>query len=156
MSSQTSIEQKLTELGIVLSPPAPAAANFVLYVQTGNLLFLSGHISMQDGKIITGKVGRDLTKEQAYQAARQIAIDLLGTTRAALSNLDRIARIVKLLGMVNSAEDFTEPHLVINGASDLLVEVLGERGRHARSAVGMAQLPLNAAVEIEMILEVAA
>jgi enamine deaminase RidA (YjgF/YER057c/UK114 family) len=152
---QIPIERRLAELGIVLPPPTPAAANFVPFVQTGNLLFLSGHVSMQDGQVFGGKVGRDVTKEQAYQAARQVAIDLLGTVRAA-SDLNRVTRIVKLLGMVNSSEDFTEQHLVINGASDLLVDLFGDLGRHARSAVGMAQLPLNAAIEIEMILEIEA
>ncbi len=148
------IEQKLTSLGITLPPRGPALGSFVPTVQTGNLLFISGHASLRDDYSQTGKVGRDVTVEQAVEAARQVAIDLIGTVAVALGDLDRVSRIVKLLGMVNSADDFTNHPKVINGASNLFIEVFGERGKHARSAIGVAQLPGNATVEIEMILEV--
>lgn len=144
------IEQILRSLSITLPPETSPDASFVHTVQTGNLLFVSGHVS----NTLRGKFGRDVTREQGYEAARQVAIDILGTVRQALGDLDRVSRIVKLLGMVNSTEDFTEQPYIINGASDLLIEVFGILGQHARSAVGMAQLPFNAAVEIELILEV--
>jgi len=144
------IEQKLTSLGYTLPRGTVPVANFVSTVQTGNLLFVSGHISTT----LRGKLGRDVTKEQGYQAARQIALDLLGSVHDALGDLDRVGRLVKLLGLVNSTDEFTEQPYVINGASDLFVEVFGTQGQHARSAIGVAQLPANAAVEIEMILEV--
>ena len=146
------IEQKLASLGITLPPATKPGGSYVSTVQTGNLLFVSGHASIEH----RGKLGRDLTAQQGYQIAREVAISLLGTIHDALDDLDRVARIVKLLGMVNSTEDFTEQPQVINGASELFVEVFGEGGKHARSAVGMAQLPLNSAVEIELILEIAA
>lgn len=145
-----SIEEKLRTLGLELPAGTVPVANFVSTAQTGNLLFVSGHISTA----LCGKLGREVTKEQGYQAARQIALDMLGSVHDALGNLDRISRIVKLLGLVNSADTFTDQPFVINGASDLFVEVFGEQGRHARSAIGVAQLPANAAVEIEMIVEV--
>ncbi len=141
----------MTALGITLPSATAPVASFVQTVQTGNLLFVSGHISTT----LCGKLGHDVTREQGYEAARQVAIALLATIRDALGDLDRVSHLVKLLGMVNSTEDFTGQPYVINGASDLLVEVFGNQGRHARSAVGMAQLPFNAAVEIELILEVA-
>lgn len=144
------IEQKLTSLGLTLPRGTVPVANFVSTVQTGNLLFVSGHISTT----LRGKLGRDVTKEQGYEAARQIALDILGSVHDALGDLDRIGRLVKLLGLVNSIDAFTEQPYVINGASDLFVEVFGTQGQHARSAIGVAQLPANAAVEIEMILEV--
>jgi len=144
------IEQKLTSLGLTLPRGTVPVANFVSTVQTGNLLFVSGHISTS----LRGKLGRDVTREQGYKAARQIALDLLGSVHDALGDLDRVKRLVKLLGLVNSTEAFTEQPFVINGASDLLVEVFGTQGQHARSALGVAQLPANAAVEIEMIVEV--
>ena len=144
------IEQKLTSLGLTLPRGTVPVANFVSAVQTGNLLFVSGHISTT----LRGKLGRDVTKEQGYQAARQVALDILGTVHDTLGDLDRVGRFVKLLGLVNSTEEFIEQPYVINGASDLLVEVFGTRGHHARSAIGVAQLPFSAAVEIEMILEV--
>ena len=144
------IEQKLTSLGYTLPRGTVPVANFVSAVQTGNLLFVSGHISTT----LRGKLGRDVTKEQGYEAARQIALDLLGSIHDALGDLDRVGRLVKLLGLVNSTEEFTEQPYVINGASDLFVEVFGTQGQHARSAIGVAQLPANAAVEIEMIVEV--
>ena len=144
------IEQKLTSLGFTLPRGTIPVANFVSTVQTGNLLFVSGHISTT----LRGKLGRDVTKEQGYEAARQIALDLLGSVHDALGDLDRVGRLVKLLGLVNSTEEFTEQPYVINGASDLFVDVFGIQGQHARSAIGVAQLPANAAVEIEMIVEV--
>ena len=144
------IEQKLASLGLTLPRGTVPVANFVSTVQTGNLLFVSGHISTT----LRGKHGRDVTKEQGYQAARQIALDILGSVHDAIGDLDRVSRLVKLLGLVNSTDTFTEQPFVINGASDLFVEVFGTQGQHARSAIGVAQLPANAAVEIEMILEV--
>jgi enamine deaminase RidA (YjgF/YER057c/UK114 family) len=144
------IEQKLASLGLTLPRGTVPVANFVSTVQTGNLLFVSGHISTT----LRGKHGRDVTKEQGYQAARQIALDILGSVHDAIGDLDRVSRLVKLLGLVNSTDTFTEQPFVINGASDLFVEVFGTQGQHARSAIGVAQLPANAAVEIELILEV--
>ncbi|PZS03564.1 MAG: hypothetical protein DLM69_02885 [Candidatus Chloroheliales bacterium] len=130
--------------------------NFVPCVRAGNLLFVSGHGPRQpDGSFVSGKLGQDLEWQQGYEAARLVALDLLATMQGELGDLDKVKRIVKLLGMVNSAPDFTKQPLVINGASDLLVAVFGyERGSHARSAVGMAALPTNIAVEIEMIAEI--
>jgi enamine deaminase RidA (YjgF/YER057c/UK114 family) len=149
-------EQKLQQLGITL-PESPApVANYVRAVRTGNLLFLAGHGPQRDGKLIfIGKVGRDLTVEQGQEAARLVGLNLLASTREALGSLDRVRRIVKVLGMVNSAEGFGDQPRVINGFSDLMVEIFGEAGRHARSAVGMAALPFGISVEIEMIVEVA-
>ncbi len=149
------IEQKLASLGIHLPPQTAPIGSFLPAVRTGNLLFVSGHASLGKDFALTGKVGRDVTVEQAAQAARQVAIDLLGTAAGEIGNLDRVSRIVKLLGMVNSAENFTDHPKVINGASNLLIEVFEERGKHARSAIGVAGLPANASVEIEMILEIA-
>ena len=144
------IEQKLASLGLTLPRGTVPVANFVSTAQTGNLLFVSGHISTA----LRGKLGRDVTKEQGYEAARQTALDMLGSVHDALGDLDRVGRLVKLLGLVNSTDEFTEQPYVINGASDLFVEVFGTQGQHARSAIGVAQLPANAAVEIEMIVEV--
>ncbi len=148
------IETKLQTLGITLPALAVPAAAYLPYVRSGNLLFLSGHISKQGGAVFKGQLGRDLDTAQGKAAARAVAIDLLGTLHAATGDLMRIKRIVKLLGLVNSTPDFTEQHLVINGASELLGDVLGEAGRHARSAFGAVQLPMGAAVEIELIVEV--
>ncbi|MFB9991611.1 RidA family protein [Deinococcus oregonensis] len=148
------IEQRLAALGITLPRTPPPTANFVPTVQTGDLLFVSGHTSIWIEGSVQGKVGQDVSLEEAYTAARRVAVSLLGTVQDTLGDLNRVTRVVKLLGMVNSAPNFGEHGKVINGASDLLVEIFGERGRHARSAVGMAQLPGSAAVEIEMILEV--
>src|SRR6266508_5135463 len=148
-------EDTLKARSITLPPPATPMANYVGAVRVGNLLFLSGHGPVRDGKpTATGKVGRDLTTEQGAQVAREVGLLLLATTRAHLGSLDRVKRIVKVLGMVNSAEGFGEQPKVINGFSDLMIEVFGENGRHARSAVGMAELPMGIPVEIEMILEV--
>jgi enamine deaminase RidA (YjgF/YER057c/UK114 family) len=150
-------EATLKEKGITLPAPTSPLANYVGAVRTGNLLYLSGHGPFRpDGKFtVTGKVGRDLTVEQGYQAAREVGLNLLATTRAALGSLDRVKRVVKVLGMVHAADGFGDHPKVINGFSDLMVEVFGEAiGKHARSAVGMAGLPMGIPVEIEMILEV--
>jgi enamine deaminase RidA (YjgF/YER057c/UK114 family) len=151
------IEAKLAEMGLSLpAPPAPVG-NYVGAVQTGNLLFVSGHgpRRLDDSTILVGKVGRDLTTAQAYDTAKAVMLNCLASIKRELGDLDRVQRVVKLLGMVNCTEEFVEPPKVINGASDLLVELYGEAGRHARSAVGMQQLPMNIPVEIEMIVEVA-
>jgi enamine deaminase RidA (YjgF/YER057c/UK114 family) len=149
-------EDTLKARNITLPAPATPMANYVGAVRVGNLLFLSGHGPVRDGKpTATGKVGRDLTTEQGAQVAREVGLSLLATTRAHLGSLDRVKRVVKVLGMVNSAEGFGDQPKVINGCSDLMVEVFGEAiGKHARSAVGMAALPVGIPVEIEMILEV--
>ena len=148
-------EARLKELGLEL-PPAPApAASYVTYAQAGNLAFLSGHIPVRaDGTRVTGKVGAGLTTEQGSEAARLVALNLLATLRANLGTLDRVRRVVRIMGMVNSSPAFTEHSKVINGCSDLLVQVFGEAGRHVRSAVGMASLPFDVAVEIEAVVEV--
>lgn len=151
-----SAEARLHELGITIPPQRPPAANYLPAARAGNLLFVSGHGPyLPDGSLITGKPGQDLSIEDGYAAARATMLACLATIRAELGSLDRVTRIVKLLGMVNCPPDFTMHPQVINGASDLLVEIFGEAGRHARSAVGMASLPMNIAVEIEMIVEVA-
>ena len=149
-----SIYAKLTELGITLPPIAIPAAAYVPYVQTGKLVFLSGHIAKKDGKAWVGQLGKNLTTEEGKAAARAIAIELLGTLHAAVGDLNRVTRIVKLMSLVNSSGDFTEQHLVTNGASELIGQVFGDKGAHARSAFGVAQIPLGACVEIEMIAEV--
>ena len=149
------IEARLKEMGIELPPAVTPVANYVPAVRTGNLVFLSGHGPFnKGGSLITGKVGLELTVEEGYQAARRVAIGLLGSLKAEIGDLDRVKRVLKLLGMVNCAPDFTDQPKVINGASDFLVEVFGDKGKHARSAVGMNALPMNIAVEIEMIVEV--
>ena len=149
-----SVYDKLKELGIVLPPVATPAAAYVPFVQAGNLVFISGHIARKDGKPWVGQLGRALTTEEGQAAARAIAVDLMGTMHACVGDLDRIKRIVKLLCLVNSTPDFTEQHLVANGASALLGEVFGERGAHARSAFGVAQIPMGACVEIELIADI--
>ena len=149
------IEQRVKELGIELTTPAQPVANYVGAVKTGNLVFLSGKISKdQDGNLILGKLGKDLAVEQGYEAAKMCGIAQLSTLKAELGDLNKIVRIVKVTGFVNSAPDFTDQSKVVNGFSDLMVEVFGERGKHARAAVGMASLPLGVAVEVEMIVEV--
>ena len=149
------IEEKLKEMGIDLPPAVTPVANYVPSVRTGNLVFLSGHGPARgDGSWITGKVGADMTIDQGYEAAKSVAIVLLGSLKAEIGDLDKVRRIVKLLGMVNCTSDFTDQPKVINGASDFLVEVFGDNGKHARSAVGMNALPGNIPVEIEMIVEV--
>ena len=149
------IESRLKDLGIELPPAVTPVANYVPAVRSGNLVFLSGHGPFDEtGTLITGKIGADLTAEQGYQAARRIAIGLLGSLKALIGDLDKVSKIVKLLGLVNCTPDFGDQPKVINGASDLLVEVFGEKGKHARSAVGTNALPMNIAAEIEMIVEV--
>ena len=152
-----SAEKKLKALSIDLGPVSSPVANYVNAVRTGNLLFLAGKGSRPgpDGRRPSGKVGRDYTAEQAYQHARSVGIDLLAAMRAELGSLDRVKRVVKLLGMVNAVPEFQDHPKVINGCSDLFVEVLGEAGKHARSAVGMGSLPMGIPVEIEVIVEVA-
>ena len=152
-----SVYDQLTALNITLPPVSVPAAAYLPYVQTGNVVFLSGHIARQDGKPWVGQLGRTMGTEDGKAAARAIAIDLMGTLQvAAGGDLNRVVRIVKLMGLVNSTGDYTEHHLVINGASELLAEVFGQRGTHARSAFGVAQIPLGACVEIELIAELAA
>jgi enamine deaminase RidA (YjgF/YER057c/UK114 family) len=148
------VEEKLKELGVELPSAATPMANYVPAVRSGSLVFLSGHGPVEKDRIIRGKVGRDLTVEEGYEAARVTAIGLIGTLKSTVGDLEKVRRIVKLLGMVNCGPDFTEQPQVVNGASDLMVEVFGEKGRHARSAVGMNALPVDIAVEIEMIAEV--
>ena len=148
------VEEKLKQLGLELPSAAKPMANYVPAVRTGNLVFLSGHGPLEKDRLITGKLGSDLTVEEGYQAARLVAVGLLGSLKDLIGDLEKVRRIVKLLGLVNSESTFLEQPQVINGASDLLVEVFGERGRHARSAVGTNALPVNIAVEIEMIVEV--
>ena len=146
---------RLHHLGIVLPPLATPAGAYVPFVRSGSLLFLSGHIAKRDGKSWVGQLGRDMDTATGKQAARAVAIDLLGTLNAALGgDLERVERIVKVLGLVNSTGDFTEHHLVVNGCSELLGEALGDKGVHARSAFGVAQIPTGACVEIELIAEV--
>lgn len=148
-----SVYDKLNSMGIALPPVAPPAAAFLPFVRAGNLLFVSGHIAKKDGQPWTGKLGADLTTAQGKEAARDVAIQLMGTLHAATGDLSQIARIVKLMVLVNSAPTFTEQHLVANGASELLGEIFGESGKHARSAFGIAQIPLGSCVEIELIAE---
>ena len=147
------IYEKLRELQIELVKPSPPVAAFVPTVQTGNLLFVSGHIAKRDGKPWAGQLGAGIATEEGRKAARNVAVDLLATLHHELGDLARVKRIVKLLCLVNSAPNFTEQHLIANGASELLQEVFGPSGVHARSAIGVAQLPLGSCVEIELIAE---
>ena len=150
------IAQRLADLGITLPAVATPAAAYVPFAQTGPLVFLSGHIAKQDGKAWVGQLGLTMTTAEGQLAARAVAVDLLGTLQAAVGDLSRVKRIVKVLSLVNSTPTFTEQHLVTNGCSELLLQVFGkEVGSHARSAFGVAQLPLGACVEIELIAEVA-
>jgi enamine deaminase RidA (YjgF/YER057c/UK114 family) len=152
-----SVQQKLQDLNISLPAVATPAAAYVMYVQTGNTVYLSGHIAKKDGKVWVGQLGKDMITEQGREAARGVAIDLMATLQAACGgDLSRVSRIVKLVSLVNSTADFTEHHLVTNGASELIGEVFGEAGKHARSAFGVAQLPLGSCVEIEMVAELVA
>jgi enamine deaminase RidA (YjgF/YER057c/UK114 family) len=148
------VNDKLKELGITLPPVATPAAAYVPFVRTGNLVFVSGHTAKKDGKAWVGQLGKNMTTEQAKPAARAVAIDLMGTLNAAVGDLNNIKRIVKLLCLVNSSPDFTEHHLVANGASELLGQVFGDKAPHARSAFGVAQIPNGCCVEIELIAEV--
>ncbi|MBC7991857.1 MAG: RidA family protein [Rhizobacter sp.] len=149
-----SVYDRLKSLGIELPPVAIPAAAYVPYVRTGKLVFISGHIAKRDGKPWVGQLGRDTDTATGKQAARAIAIDLLGTLHAAVADLNEVERIVKVMSLVNSTPDFTEQHLVTNGCSELLAEVFGAKGAHARSAFGVAQIPMGACVEIELIAEV--
>lgn len=150
-----SVYKRLEELKISLPPVATPAAAYVPFAQTGNLVFLSGHISKKDGQVWAGQLGKNIQTEEGKAAARAVAIDLMGTLHAAVGDLNKIKRIVKVMSLVNSSPDFTEQHLVTNGCSELLGQVFGEAGAHARSAFGVAQLPLGACVEIELIAELA-
>jgi enamine deaminase RidA (YjgF/YER057c/UK114 family) len=150
-----SVNDRLKTLGITLPPVAIPAAAYVPFVRTGKLVFISGHIAKKDGKPWVGQLGRDTDTATGKAAARAIAIDLLGTLQAAVGDLDQVERIVKVMSLVNSTPDFTEQHLVTNGCSELLAEVFGDKGAHARSAFGVAQIPLGACVEIELIAQVA-
>lgn len=148
-------DKKLKDMGIELFPPPKPIANYVKAVRTGNLIYLAGHgPTKADGTNITGKLGKDMTIEQGYEAAKQTGIALLSTLKGEIGDLNKVKRIVKVLGMVNCTADFTDQPKVINGFSDLMVGLFGEKGRHARSAVGMISLPNNIAVEVEMIVEV--
>ena len=150
------IEKRLADLGVVLPAAAAPAANYLPFAQTGQLLFTSGQLPLKDGTLqASGLVGRDLDTAAGKEAAKLCAINVLAQAKAALGDLERISRVVKITVFVASVPDFTEQHLVANGASDFLAEVLGERGKHARAAVGVAALPLNAAVEVEAVIEVA-
>ena len=149
-----SVYDKLKELNITLPPVATPAAAYVPFVRTGNLVFLSGHIAKKDGKAWVGQLGKNMSTDEGKHAARALAIDLLGTLHAAVGDLNKIKRIVKLMSLVNSTGDYTEQHLVTNGASELFSNVFGEAGQHARSAFGVAQIPMGACVEIELIAEV--
>ena len=149
------IYDRLTELNITLPPVAIPAAAYVPFVQTGNLVFLSGHIAKKDGKVWAGQLGLNMSTDEAKQAARAVAIDLLGTLHAAVGDLNKITRIVKVMSLVNSSTSYTEQHLVTNGCSELIGEIFGAKGAHARSAFGVAQLPMGSCVEIELIAEVA-
>ncbi|MGE0332954.1 MAG: RidA family protein [Ramlibacter sp.] len=150
-----SVYDKLKELNITLPPVAVPAAAYVPFVQTGNLVFLSGHIAKKDGKPWVGQLGASMTTDEGKLAARAIAIDLMGTLHAAVGDLNKVTRIVKLMSLVNSTGSYTEQHLVTNGASELFGQVFGDKGAHARSAFGVAQIPLGACVEIELIAEIA-
>ncbi|WP_420475846.1 RidA family protein [Noviherbaspirillum sp. ST9] len=149
-----SVYEKLKALNIELPAVAAPAASYVMFAQTGNTVFLSGHIAKKDGKPWVGQLGKNMTTEEGKLAARAVAVDLMATLQAACGgDLNRVNRIVKVMSLVNSTSEFTEQHLVTNGASDLIGEVFGEKGKHARSAFGVAQVPLGACVEIELIAE---
>ena len=150
------IEKRLADLGVALPAAAAPAANYVPFARSGNLLFTAGQIPLKDGKLqASGLLGRDLDTAAGAEAAKLCAINILAQAKAALGDIEKIARVVKITVFVASTPDFTEQHLVANGASDFLAAALGERGKHARAAVGMASLPLNAAVEVEAIIEIA-
>lgn len=149
------VEAKLAALGITIPAASAPAANYVPFVISGNLLWISGQISMANGSFMTGKLAGEADIEAGRAAARQCAINLIAQIKAALGDLDRVKRVVKLVGFVNSAPDFTDQPKVVNGCSDLFVEAFGDAGRHARSAVGVAQLPFNVSVEVEAVIEFA-
>lgn len=147
------IYERISAAGIPLNPPGKPAASYVSFVETGKLLFISGHISKRDGQSWVGQLGKDTDTATGVRAARAIAVDVLGTLQAATGDLSRIARIVKVLCLVNSTADYTEHHIVANGFSDLIGEILGDSGKHARSAFGVAQIPTGACVEVELVVE---
>ena len=149
------VYNKLSELGIELPPVSVPAAAYVPFVQTGKLVFLSGHIAKKDGKPWVGQLGRNMQTAEGKDAARAVAIDLLGTLHAAVGDLNKIHRIVKVMSLVNSTSDFVEHHLVTNGCSELIAQIFGDKGAHARSAFGVAQLPMGTCLEIELIAELA-
>jgi enamine deaminase RidA (YjgF/YER057c/UK114 family) len=149
-----SVYEKLKALNISLPEVTQPVTAFVPFVRSGNLLFVSGHIAKIDGKPWVGQLGRELSTEQGKDAARRVAIDLLGTLHGALGDLEKVRRILKLLVLVNSDPSFTEQHLVANGASELLVEVFGDEGKHARAAFGVPQIPFGSCVEIDLVAEV--
>ncbi|PLP96408.1 RidA family protein [Cupriavidus pauculus] len=149
-----SVYDTLAKLGVELPTAGAPAAAYVMAATTGNTVFLSGHIARRDGKPWAGKLGKDIDTATGQQAARAIAIDLLATLHGHIGDLNRVKRIVKVMSLVNSTQEFTEQHLVTNGCSEFLVEIFGEKGKHARSAFGVAQIPLGACVEIEMIVEI--
>ncbi|GAB3275103.1 RidA family protein [Larkinella harenae] len=154
-ASAQSVETKLKEAGVVLDKPTASLANYVKAVRSGNLVFLSGHVSNRaDGSGIKGKLGKDLSVDQGYEAAKLSAIGLLSSLKAEIGDLNKVKRVVKVLGMVNSTPDFVDHPKVVNGCSDLLVKVFGDKGKHARSAVGVAALPSDYAVEVEMVVEI--
>jgi len=152
--AQLNVYDKLKELGIELPTAGAPAAAYVMSAQSGNTVYLSGHIAKKDGKVWVGKLGATLTTEEGRAAARSIAIDLIATLHAHVGDLNRVTRIVKVMSLVNSTFEFTEQHLVTNGASELIADIFGDAGKHARSAFGVAQIPLGACVEIELIAEV--
>jgi enamine deaminase RidA (YjgF/YER057c/UK114 family) len=152
--SSSLIDTRLQALGIQLPAVGAPAAAYVMAVQTGQLVFLSGHIAKRDGKPWVGKLGMDMDTDSGKAAARAIAIDLMATLKAQVGSLDRVRRIVKVMGLVNSSDTYTDQHLVINGCSELLFAVFGAAGQHARSAFGVTQIPLGACVEIELIAEI--
>jgi enamine deaminase RidA (YjgF/YER057c/UK114 family) len=146
--------ERIKTLGLKIPKASSPAASYVMATHVDNLVYLSGHIAKKDGKVWTGQLGKNMTTEEGKLAARAVAVDLLATLEKHLGDLDQVKRIVKLTSLVNSTPDFTEHHLVTNGCSDLLVEVFEDAGKHARSAFGVAQLPLGACVEIELIAEI--
>ncbi|WP_392888780.1 RidA family protein [Pseudomonas migulae] len=153
MNNSGAIYERISAAGITLVPPGKPAASYVSFVETGKLLFLSGHVSKREGKSWVGQLGKDTDTNTGVLAARAIAIDVLGTLQAATGDLSRIARVVKVLCLVNSTGEYTDHHIVANGFSDLLEDILGESGKHARSAFGVAQIPTGACVEVELIVE---
>jgi len=149
------VSQRLTELGIALPPPTTPIGSYVPARRSGSLLYLSGHLAKKAGNVVTGHVGAEVDLETARELARQVAIDLVATAAGAAGGVDRLSGVVKLLGLVRSAPGFDKQPAVMNGASDLLVEIFGEAGRHARSAIGVSELPMGAALEVEAIFELA-
>ncbi|MGO8686750.1 MAG: RidA family protein [Candidatus Dormibacteria bacterium] len=149
------VSQRLAELGITLPPPTAPVGSYVPARRSGDLLHLSGHLAKREGRVVTGRVGADIRPETARELARQVALDLVATAASAAGGVDRLAGVVKLLGLVRSAPGFDGQPAVMNGASDLLVEIFGEPGRHARSAIGVSELPMGAALEVEAVFELA-